>query len=72
MNQKFRDLKELLDNDLISPEDYQYKKKELLKRESQTKKSIPQRLKDLRSLMDEGLITDKDYEAKKRELLDRL
>lgn len=72
MNQKFRDLKELLDNDLISPEDYQYKKKELLKRESQTKKSIPQRLKDLRGLMDEGLITDKEYEAKKRELLDRL
>lgn len=72
MNQKFRDLKELLDNDLISPEDYQYKKKELLKRESQTKKSIPQRLKDLRNLMDEGLITEKDYETKKRELLDRL
>ncbi len=72
MNKKFRDLKELLDNDLISPEDYKYKKKELLKRESQTKKSIPQRLKDLRNLMDEGLITERDYEKKKRELLDRL
>lgn len=72
LSQKFRDLRELLDNDLISPEDYKYKKAELLKRESQTKKSIPQRLKDLRNLMDEGLITERDYEKKKRELLDRL
>ncbi|MHC4196395.1 MAG: SHOCT domain-containing protein [Planctomycetota bacterium] len=72
LNEKFRDLKELLDNDLISPEDYKYKKKELLKRESQTGKSIPQRLKDLRNLMDEGLISERDYEKKKRELLDRL
>lgn len=72
LSQKFRDLKELLDNDLISPEDYKYKKAELLKRESQTKKSIPQRLKDLMNLRDEGLITEKDYEKKKRELLDRL
>ncbi|MFQ5956340.1 MAG: hypothetical protein ACE5KK_01045 [Candidatus Brocadiales bacterium] len=72
LSQKFRDLKELLDNDLISPEDYKYKKAELLKRESKTRKSIPQRLKDLRDLMDEALITEKDYEKKKRELLDRL
>lgn len=72
LSQKFRDLKELLDNDLISPEDYRYKKAELLKRESLTKKSIPQRLKDLMRLRDEGLITDQDYEKKKRELLDRL
>lgn len=72
LSQKLRDLKELLDNDLISPEDYRYKKAELLKRESQTKKSIPQRLKDLRNLMDEGLITEDDYEKKKKELLDRL
>ncbi len=72
LSKKFRDLKELLDNDLISPEDYKYKKAELLKRESQTGKSIPQRLKELRNLMDEGLITERDYEKKKRELLDRL
>ncbi len=72
LSEKFRDLKELLDNDLISPEDYKYKKKELLKRESQTGKSIPQRLKELRNLMDEGLISERDYEKKKRELLDRL
>ena len=72
LSEKFRDLKELLDNDLISSEDYKYKKKELLKRESQTGKSIPQRLKELRNLMDEGLISESDYEKKKRELLDRL
>lgn len=34
LSEKFRDLKALLDEDLISPEEYAYKKKELLKRES--------------------------------------
>ncbi len=72
LNQKFKDLKELLDDDLISPEEYSYKKKELLKRESKSGGSVPQRLKELRNLLDEGLISDRDYEKKKRELLERL
>ncbi len=72
LNQKFRDLKQLLDDDLISPEEYGYKKKELLRRESKSGGSVPQRLKELRDLLDEGLISEKDYEKKKRELLERL
>lgn len=72
LGQKFKDLKKMLDEELISPEDYAHKKAELLKEESSSDKGIPDRLKELRNLKDEGLITEKDYEKKKEELLDRL
>lgn len=72
LTQRLRELKGLLDEELISPEEYEYKKTEILKKDFPKDKTVTERFKELRNLKDEGLITEKDYEKKKKELLGKL
>jgi hypothetical protein len=63
-------LRELVDDGVISEEDYDYKKDKML-REAMSDMSIKEQLREIKDLMSEGLITEDDYNEKKKELLDQ-
>jgi len=62
-------LRELVDDGVVSEEDYDYKKAKML-REAISDMSIKEQLREIKDLMSEGLITEDDYNEKKKELLD--
>ena len=63
-------LRELVDDGVISEENYDYKKAKML-REAISDMSIKEQLREIKDLMSEGLITEDDYNEKKKELLDQ-
>ncbi len=63
-------LRELVDEGIVSEEDYDYKKAKLL-RESMDGMSIREQLREIKDLRSEDLITENDYNEKKKELLDQ-
>jgi hypothetical protein len=63
-------LRELVDDGVISEEDYDYKKAKML-REAMGDMSIKEQLREIKDLQSEGLITEDDYNEKKKELLDQ-
>ena len=63
-------LRELVDDGVISEEDYDYKKAKML-REVMSDMSIKEQLREIKDLRSEGLITEDDYNEKKKELLDQ-
>ncbi len=72
LGEKLRELKSLLNEELISGRDYEKKKQEILQEAPPKDRTIPDLLKELKGLKDEGLITEDDYENWKRRLLDKL
>ncbi len=63
-------LRELVDEGIVSEEDYDYKKAKLL-REAMEDMNIKEQLREIKDLKSEGLITEEDYNEKKKELLDQ-
>src|SRR3989339_259130 len=63
-------LRELVDDGVISEEDYNYKKAKML-REAMNDMSLKDQLREIKDMMTEGLITEDDYNEKKKELLDQ-
>jgi len=63
-------LRELVDDGVISEEDYDYKKAKML-REAMNDMSLKEQLREIKDLQSEGLITEDDYNEKKKELLDQ-
>lgn len=63
-------LREMVDEEIISAEDYDYKKAKLL-REAMVDMSIKEQLQEIKDLKAEGLITENDYTEKKKDLLDQ-
>ena len=63
-------LRELVDDGVISEEDYDYKKAKML-REAMSDMSVKEQLREIKDLQSEGLITEDDYNEKKKELLDQ-
>ncbi|HHT9112212.1 MAG: SHOCT domain-containing protein [Planctomycetes bacterium] len=63
-------LRELVDDGVISEEDYDYKKAKML-REGMSDMSIKEQLREIKDLQSEGLITEGDYNEKKKDLLDQ-
>ncbi|HHT9115359.1 MAG: SHOCT domain-containing protein [Planctomycetes bacterium] len=63
-------LRELVDDGVISEEDYDYKKAKMF-REAMSNMSIKEQLREIKDLMAEGIITEDDYNEKKKELLDQ-
>ncbi len=71
LTDRMRELKTMLDEELISFTDYEKKKREILQEEPPEGKSIPDILKELKDLKDVGLITEKDFEQWKAKLLEK-
>ena len=63
-------LRELVNDGIISEEDYDYKKSKML-REAMSDMSIKEQLREIKDLQSEGLITEDDYNEKKKKLLDK-
>ena len=63
-------LRELVDDGVISEEDYDYKKAKML-REGMSDMSIKEQLREIKDLQSGGLITEDDYNEKKKDLLDQ-
>lgn len=63
-------LREMVDEGIISAEDYDYKKAKIL-REAMGNLGIKEQLQEIKDLKTEGLITETDYTEKKKELLDQ-
>jgi hypothetical protein len=63
-------LREMVDEGIISEEDYDYKKAKML-REAMSDMGIKEQLQEIKDLKTEGLITEDDYNEKKKELLDQ-
>ena len=63
-------LRELVDDGVISEEDYDYKKAKMLG-EVMSDMSIKEQLREIKDLQSEGLITEDDYNEKKKDLLDQ-
>ena len=63
-------LRELVDDGVISEEDYDYKKAKML-REAMNDMSLKEQLREIKDLQSEGLITEDDYNEKKKELLEQ-
>lgn len=63
-------LREMVDDGIVSEEDYDYKKAKML-REAMNDMSIKEQLQVIKDLKIEGLITESDYNEKKKELLDQ-
>ena len=63
-------LRELVNDGVISEEDYDYKKAKML-REAMSDMSVKEQLREIKDLQSEGLITEDDYNEKKKELLDQ-
>ncbi|CAG0941721.1 hypothetical protein BROC_01566 [Candidatus Brocadiaceae bacterium] len=63
-------LREMVSDEIISEEDYDYKKAKML-REAMADMSIKEQLQEIKDLKTEGLITESDYNEKKKELLDQ-
>ena len=63
-------LHELVNDGIISEEDYDYKKAKML-REAMSDMSVKEQLREIKDLQSEGLITEDDYNEKKKELLDQ-
>ena len=63
-------LRELVNDGVISEEDYDYKKAKMLK-EAMSDMSLKEQLREIKDLQSEGLITEDDYNEKKKELLDQ-
>ncbi len=63
-------LRELVDDGVISEEDYNYKKAKML-REGMNDISMKDQLREIKDLKTEGLITEEDYNEKKKEILDQ-
>lgn len=63
-------LREMVDDGIVSEEDYNYKKAKML-REAMNDMSIKEQLQVIKDLKIEGLITESDYNEKKKELLDQ-
>lgn len=63
-------LRELVDDGVISEEDYDYKKAKML-REGMSDMSVKEQLREIKDLQSGGLITEGDYNEKKKELLDQ-
>ncbi len=72
LTQKIRELKIMLNEELISLKDYEKKKQEFLQEEPPPDKTVPDMLKELKGLKDEGLISEGDYEQWKKKLLEKL
>ncbi|MFQ5964881.1 MAG: hypothetical protein ACE5KZ_11435 [Candidatus Scalinduaceae bacterium] len=68
IKEQLLELKELETTGLITKEDYERRKAEILVGEQE--KSIKAKFVELRNLKEEGFISDMDYNIKKRELLD--
>lgn len=67
---KLNILHELVNEGILSEEDYNYKKAKLL-REAMGDMSIKEQLREIKDLKSDGLITEDDYNEKKKELLDQ-
>ncbi len=72
---KLKVLEEMRQEDLITEEDYESKKRELLGFDEEETASVPseniiedERIGELKELYDQGLITEEDYEYKLKEL----
>jgi hypothetical protein len=63
-------LRELVNDGIISEEDYDYKKAKML-REAMSDMSLKEQLREIKDLQSEGLITEDDYNEKKKDLLDQ-
>lgn len=63
-------LREMVNDEIISEDDYDYKKAKML-REAMVDMSIKEQLQEIKDLKSEGLITEDDYNEKKKELLDK-
>jgi len=63
-------LRELVDDGVISEENYDYKKAKML-RETMSDMGLKEQLREIKDLMSEGLITEDYYNEKKKELLDQ-
>ena len=63
-------LREMINDGIISEEDYNYKKAKLL-REGMDDMGIKEQLRTIKDLEMDGLITEDDYNEKKKELLDK-
>ena len=63
-------LRELVNDGIISEEDYDYKKAKML-REAMSDMSLKEQLREIKDLQSEGLITEDDYNEKKKELLEQ-
>ncbi len=63
-------LREMVDDGIVSEEDYDDKKAKIL-REAMDNMSIKEQLQIIKDLKGEGLITESDYNEKKKELLDQ-
>ncbi len=63
-------LRELVNDGIISEEDYDYKKAKML-REAMADMSIKEQLREIKDLKTEELITEDDYNEKKKDLLDQ-
>lgn len=70
MKSKLTLLREMVNEGIISAEDYDHKKAKML-REAMEDMSIKEQLQEIKDLKSEGLITESDYAEKKKELLDR-
>lgn len=66
---KLHILRELVSEEIISEEDYNYKKAKLL-REGMGDMGVKEQLREIKDLKSEGLITEGDYDEIKKELLD--
>ena len=66
---KFLILRELLNDGILLPEDYDYKK-EMLLNNGMNDMDIKNQLREIKDLLDEGLITEEDHSRKKKALLD--
>ena len=63
-------LREMVNDGIVSEEDYNYKKAKLL-REGMENLSTKEQLRTIKDLAVDGLITEDDYNEKKKELLDK-
>jgi hypothetical protein len=72
LDKRLRELKMLLNEELISKKDYDKKKAEILQEEPPKDKGVPDMIKELGRLRDEGLITEGDYDQWKIRLLEKL
>ncbi|MDE1889985.1 MAG: SHOCT domain-containing protein [Planctomycetota bacterium] len=70
MKNKLIVLRELVNDEIISEEDYNGKKAKML-REAMSDMSVKEQLWEIKELKAEGLITEEDYNEKKKDILDQ-
>ena len=62
-------MRELLNDGILLPEDYDYKK-EMLLNNGMNDMDIKNQLRQIKDLLDEGLVKEEDHSRKKKALLD--